>query len=222
MTASNINLSALLALCEGSPPVTGGFPSQRPMTRSFDVFFDLHLNKRVSKQSWDWRFETPSLPLWRHCNERKHFQSCHQASQRKSKIWTTYFTRNHRNIDSGTHPMSIDTTIQDQVHAGYNLQNCMMGKIWCNDVDIFSKIGCQEVAYRSRHHTNIQISHALDNLKLCDCIAFCCEKTISILLKLIKPRHTSQSRIPSALNPSHQWDIKYTGKMPAMHFKVYY
>ena len=25
---------------------------QRPVTRSFDVFFDLRLNKRLSKQSW--------------------------------------------------------------------------------------------------------------------------------------------------------------------------
>ena len=33
--------SALLALCAGNPPVTGEFPSQRPVTRSFDVFFDL-------------------------------------------------------------------------------------------------------------------------------------------------------------------------------------
>ena len=30
--------------------VTGGFPSQRPVTQSFDVFFDLRLNKRTSKQ----------------------------------------------------------------------------------------------------------------------------------------------------------------------------
>ena len=37
--------SALLALCEGNPPVTGGFPSQRPATQSFDIFFDLRLNK---------------------------------------------------------------------------------------------------------------------------------------------------------------------------------
>ena len=36
---------------------------------SFDVFFDLRLNKRLSKQSWGWWFETPSHPLWRHCNE---------------------------------------------------------------------------------------------------------------------------------------------------------
>ena len=47
------------------------FPSQRPVTRSFDVFFDLRLNKRLSKQSWDWWFETLTRPLWRHCNENK-------------------------------------------------------------------------------------------------------------------------------------------------------
>ena len=41
---------ALLAICAGNPPVTGGFPSQRPVTQSFDVFFDLHLNKRLGKQ----------------------------------------------------------------------------------------------------------------------------------------------------------------------------
>ena len=38
--------SALLALCAWNSPVTAEFPSQRPMTRSFDVFFDLFLNKR--------------------------------------------------------------------------------------------------------------------------------------------------------------------------------
>ena len=43
--------SVLLALCEGNPPVTGGFPLQRPVTQSFDVFFDLRMNKRLSKQS---------------------------------------------------------------------------------------------------------------------------------------------------------------------------
>ena len=60
--------SALLALCEGNSPVPGEFLSQRPVTRSFNVFFDLHLNKRLSKQSWGWWFETPLRPLWRHCS----------------------------------------------------------------------------------------------------------------------------------------------------------
>ena len=48
--------------------VTGGFPSPRPVTRSFDVFFDLRLNKRLSEQSRRRWFETPSRSLWRHCN----------------------------------------------------------------------------------------------------------------------------------------------------------
>ena len=48
---------------------TGEFPAQRPVTRSFDVFFDLRLNKRLSKQSWGWWFGTLSRPLWRHCND---------------------------------------------------------------------------------------------------------------------------------------------------------
>ena len=52
--------SALLALCAGNSPVNGEFPSQRPVTRSFDIFFDLRLNKRSSKQARGWWFETPS------------------------------------------------------------------------------------------------------------------------------------------------------------------
>ena len=57
--------SALLALCAGNPPITGEFPSQRPVTWSFDVLFDLRLNKRLRKQSRRRWFETW---LWRHCN----------------------------------------------------------------------------------------------------------------------------------------------------------
>ena len=55
--------SALLAVCAGNSP------TQRPVTRSFDVFFDLRPNKRLSKQWWGWWFETPSWPLWRHCDD---------------------------------------------------------------------------------------------------------------------------------------------------------
>ena len=51
--------SALLAICAGNSPVTGEFPPQRPVTRSFYVFFDLRLNLRLSKQPWGWWFETP-------------------------------------------------------------------------------------------------------------------------------------------------------------------
>ena len=69
MTSSNGNIFRVTGhLCrEFTGP--GEFPAQRPVTRSFDVFFDLRLNKRLIKQSWGWRFETLSRPLWRHCND---------------------------------------------------------------------------------------------------------------------------------------------------------
>ena len=60
--------SALLALCVRNSPVNGEFLAQRPVTWSFDVFFYLRLNKRLSKQSGGWWFELTSRPLWRHCN----------------------------------------------------------------------------------------------------------------------------------------------------------
>ena len=60
--------SALLALCAGNSPVAGEFPSQEPVTRCINVFIDLHLNKRLSKQSRRRWFETPWRSLWRHCN----------------------------------------------------------------------------------------------------------------------------------------------------------
>ena len=69
MTSSNGNIPALL--CAGNSPVTDEFTPQRPVTRSFGVFFDLRPNKRLSKQSCGWWFKTQSRPLWRHCNDRR-------------------------------------------------------------------------------------------------------------------------------------------------------
>ena len=51
--------SAWLALCAGNSPVTGEFPPQRSVTRSFDIFFELRQNKRLNKHSGCWWFETP-------------------------------------------------------------------------------------------------------------------------------------------------------------------
>ena len=70
-----LNISVLLALCERNPPVTGRVPSQRLVTQSFDCFFDLCLNKRLSKQLRRKWFETPSGSLWRHCNVLTTFSS---------------------------------------------------------------------------------------------------------------------------------------------------
>ena len=64
---------ASLAIWAGNSPVPSEFHAQRPVTRNFDVFFDLRLNKRLSKQSRGWWFETLSPPLWRHRNESGRF-----------------------------------------------------------------------------------------------------------------------------------------------------
>ena len=62
--------------------------TERPVTRNFNVFFDLRLNKGLSKQSWGWWFETLSRPLWHHCNgiytepRRGHYSACRCPSSR--------------------------------------------------------------------------------------------------------------------------------------------
>ena len=68
MTSSNGNIFRVTGPSCGELPVTGEFRLQKPVTQSFDIFFDLRMNKRLSKQSWGWWFETLSRPLRRHCN----------------------------------------------------------------------------------------------------------------------------------------------------------
>ena len=70
MTSSNGNFFRVTGPLYGEFTGTGEYPTQRPVTRSFDVFFDLRLNKRLNKQPWCWWFETPLWSLWRQCNEK--------------------------------------------------------------------------------------------------------------------------------------------------------
>ena len=69
MTSSNGIIFRVTGPLCGEFTGPGEFPTQRPVTRSFDVFFDLRPNKRLSKQPWGWWFETPSWSLWRHVME---------------------------------------------------------------------------------------------------------------------------------------------------------
>ena len=76
--------SALLAICAGNSPVTGEFPAQRPVTRSFDVFFDLRLNKQLGKRR-GWGFVRQSRLLWRHCNAGQTYHFADGISAYKQK-----------------------------------------------------------------------------------------------------------------------------------------
>ena len=71
MTSSNGNIFRVTGPLCGEFTGPGEFLTQGPVTRRFDVFFDLRLNKRLSKQPSGWWFEPPSWSLWRQCNESK-------------------------------------------------------------------------------------------------------------------------------------------------------
>ena len=78
--------SVLLALCEGYSPVNS------PHKRQWRGALMFSLNKRLSKQSWGWWFETPSRSLWRHCNGHQgiwYRHSCYRVLQTKHSKWTT-------------------------------------------------------------------------------------------------------------------------------------
>ena len=69
ITSSMETFSALMGLLWGEPPATGEFPSQRTVTRGFDDFFDVRLNKRLGWQStWPW-LNAPWRSLWCHFND---------------------------------------------------------------------------------------------------------------------------------------------------------
>ena len=93
--------SALLALCAENSPVTGEFPAQRRVTLSFDVFFDLHLNKRLSKKTWGWWFETPSRSLWHHYNvfhtQNNELINHHNVGLHTLTIFTWFWWWHHQN-----------------------------------------------------------------------------------------------------------------------------
>ena len=81
---------------------------QGPVTRSVDVFFDLHLNKRLNKQRRGWCLETSSHPLWRYCNEMLGF--CMDICICPC-LWT------HSHLLSTSHHFSHKVILQLLVHA---------------------------------------------------------------------------------------------------------
>ena len=61
--------SVLMALCAENSTATGEFPSQRLVTQSCGVFFELRVNKLLIKQSRRQWFVLPMGSLWWHCND---------------------------------------------------------------------------------------------------------------------------------------------------------
>ena len=82
--------SALLAICVGNSPV----PAQRPVARSFDVFFDLRPNKRLGKKWWRWWLQTPSTHIKILTPDVSHNQDFNKGHQRGLGCCRLYAHRN--------------------------------------------------------------------------------------------------------------------------------
>ena len=106
MTSSNGNIFRVTGPLCGEFTGPGEFPTQRPVTRSVDVFSDLRLNKRLSKQPRGWWFKTQSWSLWRHCNG-----SCKARKYswrlRHSHLAPGRYAANHRQLVAKTNHNNI-------------------------------------------------------------------------------------------------------------------
>ena len=68
VTSSNVNIFFVTGHLCGEFTGLRWFPHTKASDAELRSFFDLRLNKRLSKQSWGWWFETLSRPIWRHSN----------------------------------------------------------------------------------------------------------------------------------------------------------
>ena len=129
--------SALLAICAGNSPVTGEFPARRPVTRSFDVFFDLRPNKELSKQwsySTDRKYSKPylrtlgivprdTLPYveisfdWAPTTNRKNGLTGEQLAVGKGS----------RSVSTG--PSRMFSVLTEGCHVGYSRE--FVGTVYC-------------------------------------------------------------------------------------------
>ena len=100
MTSSNGNIFRVTGNLHGEFPGPRWIPHTKASDAGFDVFFDLRLNKRLSKQSWCWWFETLSCPLWRQCIE--YLPPPYQSLQlQSSSSFPTHLSRHvRRNLEN--------------------------------------------------------------------------------------------------------------------------
>ena len=121
----------------------GEFPTQRPVTRSFGVFFDLRLNKRLNKQSWGWWFETLSRPSWRHRNDNGNPRTWKNSLHIEGTPWTVTAVLihvDHIPMPSFCHSSALNHTCIElpiSIHSNRYLLARGFGTVWSLFVNCF-------------------------------------------------------------------------------------
>ena len=130
MTSSNGNIFRVTG------PLCGEFtgPGERPVTRSFGVFFDLRLNEPLSKQSWGWWFETLSRSLWRHRNDINKVDGEMERSATRWFLWYWRFVSSGWQPSMQWSPLKHGQLSLDHfLHSSHRLSRCRClwdFKIW--------------------------------------------------------------------------------------------
>ena len=128
MTSSNGTIFRVIGPLCGEFTGPDEFPAQRPVTRSFGVFFDLCLNKRLSKQPWGWWFETPSWSLWRQCNA----EWLHSLPSTNGQVFTSVGLFACNNItENGMNGFSWN--LQDMSGSIWNILGMCRVTTWIQD-----------------------------------------------------------------------------------------
>ena len=154
MTSSNGNIFCVTGPLCGDFTGHGDFPAQKPVTRSFDVFFDPRPKKRFSKQPWSWWFETPSWSLMRHCNEHP---PLHRRCSTAAQGWCAW-CRMRRNLfermnsliinePTGSPPLSLSLE-----HHYFNGCDVIFVISFIQNLRVES-VGCLLMAHSSRSHS---------------------------------------------------------------------
>ena len=124
MTSSNGNIFRVTGPLRGEFTGHGEVPTQRPVTRSFDVFFDLRLNKRLSKQPWGWWFEAPSWSLWRQYNECAMKVSLYQVCELKKS--TSLLASQYNPIANPVMVSTVRFYDRNELYGSPDVRNCRM------------------------------------------------------------------------------------------------
>ena len=116
MTSSNGNIFRVTGHLCGEFTGPRWIPRTKAVTPSFDVFFDLRLNKRLSKQSWGWWFETLSRSLRRHRNA-SFLLHYHFDNRRVAQFQWSHCERYDWNLSISSHARNREQTLYDSLNA---------------------------------------------------------------------------------------------------------
>ena len=98
-------------------------------------FFDLRPNKRLRKQSRGWWFETPSRPLWRHCNAHSGEEANASPTERSAvtllvHLYHLQWSHNHEDFFLCLLLIPISLNPWRGIHMVYLFQQGCLCTLW--------------------------------------------------------------------------------------------